>query len=532
MTKMIKLSSLAIFLTMYLPILSCFGSTDENIPQIQNLEQLFGILGGDLDDLDAEQILEAMDIDQNMGAQSIENSIIKIYSTSKSFNYRMPWSTPELFPGTGSGFVIRLNSGLRIMTNAHVISNSTYIQVTRPDRAKKYHADLEHVGHDCDLAILKVRDEDFFADLEALSFGPLAKQRQEVDTLGYPAGGDSLSITSGSISRTEVQGYAHSGFELLSSQTDAAINPGNSGGPVLDQNGLVVGVAFQGANDLENTGYLIPIPVISHFLQEVEQGEYHGFPVLGVSFQKLENLDLREKLQIPDEMTGMLIKSIEKLSPAKEKLRIGDVVTAIDGYAVNSDLKFNLDPQTRVNYKHIIRDKFIGDQIKLTVIRGGRTINFSVNLTQDRSSFELINSSEYDASPSYYIYGGLVFQPLSEKCFEDFFSEDMLFALNLDKTDHGQELIILNQVLAAEINQGYHQYGGKIIMSVNGRQVKNLSDMITILERSRATFQEFEFHDRTKIVLNNKSVQNSNQDILDTYFINSDRSENFHQQLP
>lgn len=72
----------------------------------------------------------------------------------------------------------------------------------------------------------------------------------------YPVGGECVSITAGVVSRVEMTVYAQAEEELLSIQIDAAINPGNSGGPVVNDDGEVVGVAFQslGDSDVENIG--------------------------------------------------------------------------------------------------------------------------------------------------------------------------------------------------------------------------------------------------------------------------------------
>jgi len=80
----------------------------------------------------------------------------------------------------------------------------------------------------------------------------------------------------------------HSGRRLLAAQIDAAINPGNSGGPVV-MDGQVVGVAMQGYSGADNIGYMIPAPIVRHVLEDVADGRYDGFPVLGVDFQELQS---------------------------------------------------------------------------------------------------------------------------------------------------------------------------------------------------------------------------------------------------
>jgi len=91
--------------------------------------------------------------------------------------------------------------------------------------------------------------------------------------------------------------YSHGSCHLLAIQIDAAINSGNSGGPVFDEHGVCVGIAFQSfaGSDVENIGYVVPTPVIDHFLSDYKRNKkFTGFPSLGIQWQNLESKDLRE----------------------------------------------------------------------------------------------------------------------------------------------------------------------------------------------------------------------------------------------
>lgn len=105
-------------------------------------------------------------------------------------------------------------------------------KVKKRQSEKKYVASVIAVGHECDLAMLTVEDATFWEGLEPLKFGNIPELLEDVSVIGFPVGGDSLSITSGVVSRIEMQEYAQASAELLALQIDAAINPGNSGGPV------------------------------------------------------------------------------------------------------------------------------------------------------------------------------------------------------------------------------------------------------------------------------------------------------------
>ena len=108
---------------------------------------------------------------------------------------------------------------------------------------------------ECDVALLTVDADAFWAGLRPLEFGGLPRLQDAVAVVGYPIGGDTISVTSGVVSRIEVLSYAHGSTELLGIQIDAAINSGNSGGPVFNSRGECVGIAFQSlTGDAENIG--------------------------------------------------------------------------------------------------------------------------------------------------------------------------------------------------------------------------------------------------------------------------------------
>ena len=77
--------------------------------------------------------------------------------------------------------------------------------------------------------------------MHSLPFGEIPDLQEDVAVIGFPVGGDSISISSGVVSRIEMQEYAQASAELLAIQIDAAINPGNSGGPVVNSKNEVIG---------------------------------------------------------------------------------------------------------------------------------------------------------------------------------------------------------------------------------------------------------------------------------------------------
>ena len=139
--------------------------------------------------------------------------------------------------------------------------------------------------------MLELEDFTPFSDVPYLEIGDLSKLDTAVTVVGYPIGGERISVTRGIVSRIDFQPYSHSGVDHhLTIQIDAAINPGNSGGPVL-QDGKVAGVAFQGYSGAvaQNVGYMIPTPVIERFRKDVEDGSYDKYVDLNVADFALVN---------------------------------------------------------------------------------------------------------------------------------------------------------------------------------------------------------------------------------------------------
>ncbi|MEY4300579.1 MAG: hypothetical protein RIR25_1815, partial [Verrucomicrobiota bacterium] len=166
-------------------------------------------------------------------------SMVRISTTSQQPDYTSPWNPPTVSDGVGAGFIIE---GKRIMTNAHVVSNATFVTVLKEGDPTLWPARVVYIAHDCDLALLEVDDPSFFENTKPLDFGGIPALESEVSVYGYPIGGDRLSVTRGIVSRVDFQVYTHSAIDShLTIQIDAAINPGNSGGPVM-QAGRVVGV--------------------------------------------------------------------------------------------------------------------------------------------------------------------------------------------------------------------------------------------------------------------------------------------------
>lgn len=453
--------------------------------------------------------------------EKIRKSLVRINTTTQTPDYAAPWKPGKISRGVGTGFVIE---GNRIMTNAHVVSNARLILLERENDPRQYPATIAHIGHDCDLAIIVPEDISFFNDSHPLQFDEIPKLHSTVSAVGYPIGGERLSITRGVVSRIEFVLYSHSGIDShLAIQIDAAINPGNSGGPVI-QNGKVIGVAFQSYNNVraQNVGYIIPTPVIHRFLKDIEDGQYNGYVELLISTMNLLNPDYRSYLKLENNNMGYLVSRVISSGSAEGILEKGDVLMTIDGYPVSSKGSILIGGE-QVKMEEAVERKFRGDTVELGIIRKGKNKTVTLNLTG--ADHLKIYGWKYDQKPGYLIFGGLVFQPLNRNLltahnirtpeivhfYKDFINEDLFL--------ERPEIVVFTRVLVDSINSGLKEMKYKIVDTVNGRKIRTLADMAAALKQDREFHVIELFNGERPIVMKKESLKAAEDRIKKKYQI-------------
>jgi S1-C subfamily serine protease len=445
-------------------------------------------------------------------------------------DYKAPWNAGIIARGIGAGFVI---DGNRIMTNAHVVSNSRYLTVERDGDPNKYPAKVEFVAHDCDLALISVAAPNFFKNMLPLKFGGIPELESVVSAYGFPLGGERMSVTTGIVSRIDFQLYTHSSIDQhLAIQISAQINPGNSGGPVM-QNTKVVGVAFQGySGDVaQGVAYMIPTPVIQRFLKDISDSRYDKYVDLGLTYSKLQNPAQRHFLGLKDDDRGVLVNTVVLAGPCGKALRAGDVLIAIDDHPIASDANVELEGE-RVEMPEVVERKFKGDKVKLDIIRDKAPV--SVNVELDTVKPYLIQGHSYDARPRYVLYGGLLFQPLNLELMESYQAADLrlrhffdFFVLDQIYLEH-PEVIILTNILPDPINSYLGPYRGGIVDDVNGKKIRTLADLAKAFSDPADRFVVNLIGDGPPLVLDRKEVEGARERIKTRYTVTKEENLDEH----
>src|SRR6266853_1305854 len=408
----------------------------------------------------------------------IQKSLVRITATEVAPDYRAPWNAGMLGRGIGAGFVV---DGNRIMTNAHVVSNSRFLTVERDGDPNKYPAKVLFVAHDCDLALITVDSPNFYKNMLALKFGGIPELESTVSAYGYPIGGERMSVTTGIVSRIDFQLYTHSSIDQhLAIQISAQINPGNSGGPVM-LNGKVVGVAFQG------------------YSGDLAQRRYFG---------------------LPDDGRGVVVRTVIEAGPAGKVLKEGDVLLSIDDHAIASDGFVELEGE-RVEMPELVERKFKGDKVKFEILRDKKPLTLTIEL--DTVWPYQMQAHHYDTRPRYVVYGGLIFQPLSLDLLDayqisdprvrHYFDYYILEQLYLQHPD----IIVLTNILPDPTNTYLGPYRSSIVDEVNGKKIATLNDLAQAFAETPDRFVIKMIGQGPPLVLDRKEVESARERIRIRY---------------
>lgn len=282
--------------------------------------------------------------------------------------------------GQGSGFITQ-KDGI-ILTNAHVVSGADRVTVTLKD-GREFVAVVKGTDEVTDLAVVKI--ENPTGDLPIAPLGNSA-QVQVGDwaiAVGNPVGLNN-TVTLGIIStlaRSSAQvGIPDKRIDFL--QTDAAINPGNSGGPLLNGRGEVIGINTAIRPDANGIGFAIPIDQAKTIAATLATGRQVPHPYVGVQMRTLtpelarqNNTNPNSPFTLP-EVEGVLILRVLPNTPAEAAgLRLGDVITAIDGQVINDAGQL----------QSIVDGSGLNKSLQFNVIRGDRSLKLKVVTSQLKS---------------------------------------------------------------------------------------------------------------------------------------------------
>jgi S1-C subfamily serine protease len=320
--------------------------------------------------------------------QNVEKSVVQITDSNEI----------DLFESRlGSGFVYDDNG--HIITNHHVVSGGgNRLDVTFQD-GSVYRASLIGSDPSADIAVLYVKEVSK-EKLLPLSLADSSKVRvgERVAAIGNPfglSGSMSTGIVSG-VGR-QIPAQEDDGFTIPDIiQTDAPINPGNSGGPLLNMRGEVIGInsaIFSTTGQFAGVGFAIPSKTIAQVVPPLITTGSYRHPWLGVAGMDMTP-GIASRLGL-DEPRGFLVMDVVSGSPAeKAGIQRGEEDAVIDGISMKlgGDVILAIDNNTVRKIDDILAyveiEKSVGDDLKLTILRGGQTMEVIATLSARPSQQE------------------------------------------------------------------------------------------------------------------------------------------------
>jgi Do/DeqQ family serine protease len=398
------------------------------------------------------------EVDFTLAAEKTVNSVVHVKNMTLS---RGPSSIAEFFygyerqqtpqVGTGSGVVISPDG--YIVTNNHVIANSSQLEVTLNNN-KTYEAEVIGTDPDSDIALLKIEAENA---LPYLAFGDSdnTKIGEWVLAVGNPFNLTS-TVTAGivsakarSLSPTRTQSFI---------QTDAAVNPGNSGGALVNTNGDLIGINTAITSQTGSyVGYAFAVPsnIAKKVVEDIMEFGNVQKGLLGIS---AANTNSPAAIEMGlDQLEGVYIAGVEEESGAEDAgLMEGDVIKKID----------NIEIQKFSELTGYLSAKRPGDVVQVTLDRDGKSLVKNVTLKKQNS----------------------VILPATAFRVKNLSKEDI------------KKFGVSKGVKITDVPQGYERYDlkDKIIVEVDGNKVNNIED-------AKKYFGEISRYGRTSFTMINQN---------------------------
>jgi len=233
------------------------------------------------------------------------------------------------------------------------------------------------------------------------------------------------------------------------------------------------------------------------------------------------------------EQSGILVNKIYPLADAAKILKKDDVILSIEGSPIGNDGTIDFrDGGERISFRYALLSKFDEDTIQLEFLRSGKVMASSMKVVKP-TMLSLVPANQYDVLPSYFIFAGLVFQTLTQPFLQAEWGKEwqqkapvrfVEKALYAPKEFADQEIVILSQILAADINVTYQQYVPNVITHVNRIPIRNLRHLVELVDSNTEPFLRFDLESERVIILNAKDASTQSGCILEHHNIPNAKS--------
>ncbi len=452
-------------------------------------------------------------------------SLIRVNVTRQNYNFHQPWQQGSPSSHTGIGVVME---GPRVLLTSQMMSNHRYVELEKLVTGEKGRAEVEVVDYEANLALVRPLDPDFLKDMTPLTLSSDAVEGDILTVLQVKRNGN-IVPSKGPITSIELLRYP-SGSAFLAYRLNSSLQfrLNNFTLPVLKEERLV-GV-LMGYDSKAQSVDIVAAPIIEHFLKEAANGEYQGFPNLGLRISALDDPQLRRYAGIPEDLDGLYIQGLLRgMAGEKAGLRKGDIIIDIAGFTPDRHGDYEHPVYGKVSVSYLTRCEFFaGDQVPLRIFRKGQILEKVIVPEYMPPEDAPVPPLLADSPPRYFILGGLVLQELSLPYLQEYGAEWPLNApislVHYQKNQYTMDLegrekiVLLSRVLQTSRSMGYENLGDLVVVRINDRPIRRLGEVPEALEFPINGFHkiEFEEHPRT-IYVDPNELAGINQEIKQRY---------------
>lgn len=411
------------------------------------------------------------------------NALLKVRAARQQYSLLQPWDKKAADEDSALG--VYLGDG-RVLTTAEPLSAATFVELSLPDDSRSVPARVLRRDDDLNLALLTVEheaDASIFDTRTALALGEPMAQGAEAELAALVNGLTPVHIP------LRVQGVNGAVPHLVARTAAPAPEGHEQGAPVL-RDGKLAGLSVALESDALSLEF-INAELLARFLSE---GHRAGTPVLGYYYTTLDDPVLRRYLELPEGQNGLYVSEVLPHSAAeKAGLASGDVITSIDGMEVDAQGRCRHPLYGLYDAAALLHiAKPMGETLQLGLYRHGEQLSLPVELNREVAEQGLHATEPAGRAPRYILWGGLLFQPLTETYLNAVRERSggnlplsFLRLTQREREEIGEDVkepIGLTMVIPTPATQGYEQARFTVVKAVNGKPVHDMAELAELLD--------------------------------------------------
>ena len=485
---------------------------------------------------------------------------VLLKSYQQSYDWLTPWEKREIRTQTGMALVVRLpeiensqkaespfKQSLLLLTTAEMVADATLIEVTRKDIRQPFQAKLVLMDYAANLALLKIENNEFWDKLKPVEWSPVKSTAKPDPNNIYSLkikSAQEWEMESGKIELMAV-GHREVSGAWLPILKLSGVSKSGQGFPLLQDN-ETVGMILEARS---GEAKAIPAEMLLEFLEHAGGDSYRSLPHRGFHWRKLTQRSTADYFQIPPEKSGIWISRVLPYGTGSDVLQSGDYLTKIGKWSLSYDGKIEHPEWGLSLFDLLFLDQFkVGDSLKLAVIRKGKPIILQTKVSPYEEDGRTVPLKRVGYAPRYVIQGGFLFQeltmnylsmwgtnwrsraPVRLRLFLGQNKSVMIHENNkTGESTSGNKtfasaarVVLVTQVIPDQLNIGYQKLSNAIVLQINGRQIRQLKDVIEAFLNPESEYHRIDFlpgSDRLSVVLPVKELKQSNRRIQNNFRI-------------